>query len=139
MVPFADLFHMKRKTAFDIIKQIHSEVEEPELALEVMVKDIRMMGFKIRPLIGDIASLENLRDEVLKSLWKIGKIDEIVSNALYDLDEDDQDRLMGYLNTMEIEAEKMIKDSLLRQSKKTKKNILRLEVFKNEASEVIVN
>ena len=130
---------MRRRTAFDIIKQIHTEVEQQALPLEVMVRDIQMMGFKIRPLIGDIATIVHMHDEVVRSLWKIGKIDEIISDALYDLEEDDQDRLIDYLNRMETEAENKIRDSLVRNTHTPKKQLLKIEVFKNLTSDTVIN
>lgn len=130
---------MRRRTAFDIIKQIHTEVEQPTLSLELMVKDIHMMGFKIRPLIGDISTIAHMHDEVVRSLWKIGKIDEIVSGALYELEEDDQDRLIDYLKRMETEAENSIRDSLERKKTTSKKQLLKIEVFKDFSSDALVN
>ena len=69
-----------------------------------MVRDIQMMGFKIRPLVGDISAIAKMHDEVVRSLWKIGKIDEIISSSIYELEEDDQERLIDYLKKMESEA-----------------------------------
>lgn len=130
---------MRRRTAFDIIKQIHTEVEQQGLSLEVMVRDIQMMGFKIRPLIGDISSIAHMHDEVVRSLWKIGKIDEIISDALYELEEDDQDRLIDYLKRMETEAENRIRDSLEKKTTTHKKQLLKIEVFKDLTSDMVIN
>ncbi len=130
---------MKRKTAFDIIKQIHIEVEQQAISLDVMIQDIRMMGFKIRPLIGDISLIVTMHEEVVRSLWKIGKIDEIISDAMYELEEDDQDRLIDYLTKMEREAENRIRDSLIRKKTVSKKQLLKVEVFKDLGTESIIN
>lgn len=130
---------MRRKTAFDIIKQIHTEVEEQGMSLEAMVRDIQMMGFKIRPLIGDISTIATMHDEVVRSLWKIGKIDEIVNESLYDLEEDDQDRIIEYLKKMETEAENRIRDSLQNRNKLSKKQILKIEVFKDVFTDTVIN
>jgi hypothetical protein len=130
---------MRRKTAFDIIKQIHNEVEEQAHPLEAMVRDIQMMGFKIRPIMGDISAIGAMHDEVVRSLWKIGKIDEIISGAIYDLEEDDQDRLIDYLRKMEIEAENRIRDSIQGRNKLSKKQLLKIEVFKDVFTDAVVN
>ncbi|KXK11801.1 MAG: hypothetical protein UZ22_OP11002000247 [Microgenomates bacterium OLB23] len=118
---------MRRRTAFDIIKQIHSEIEEQTVPIEAMVRDIQMMGFKIRPLVGDISIITKMHDEVVRSLWKVGKIDEIINNYMYELDEDDQDRLIDYLKKMEVEAENRIRDSL----QKKKQNFLKNKLTQN--------
>lgn len=130
---------MRRRTAFDIIKQIHSEVEEQRLSLEAMVRDIQMMGFKIRPLVGDISTIAKMHDEVVRSLWKIGKIDEIISSSIYDLEEEDQDRLIDYLKKMETQAEDHIRDSIQKRNKLSKKQLLKIEVFKDLFTDSVVN
>lgn len=130
---------MRRRTAFDIIKQIHSEVEEQGLSLEAMVRDIQMMGFKIRPLVGDISTIAKMHDEVVRSLWKIGKIDEIISSSIYDLEEDDQDRLIDYLKKMETQAEDHIRESIQKRNKLSKKQLLKIEVFKDLFTDTVVN
>ncbi len=130
---------MRRRTAFDIIKQIHSEVEEQGLSLEAMVRDIQMMGFKIRPLVGDISTIAKMHDEVVRSLWKIGKIDEIINSSIYDLEEDDQDRLIDYLKKMETQAEDHIRESIQKRNKLSKKQLLKIEVFKDLFTDTVVN
>ncbi len=130
---------MRRRTAFDIIKQIHNEVEEQGLSLPAMVRDIQMMGFKIRPLVGDISAIAKMHDEVVRSLWKIGKIDEIISSSIYELEEDDQERLIDYLKKMESEAENRIRDSIQKKKNVSKKKLLKIEVFKDLFTDAVVN
>lgn len=130
---------MRRRTAFDIIKQIHNEVEEQGLSLHAMVRDIQMMGFKIRPLVGDISAIAKMHDEVVRSLWKIGKIDEIISSSIYELEEDDQERLIDYLKKMESEAENRIRDSIQKKKNVSKKQLLKIEVFKDLFTDAVVN
>jgi hypothetical protein len=135
----APTLSMRRRTAFDIIKQIHTEVEDQGLSLEAMVRDIQMMGFKIRPLVGDISAIVNMHDEVVRSLWKIGKIDEIINDSLYELEEDDQDRLIEYLNKVESDAENRIRDSMQKRKSVSKKQLLKIEVFKDLLTDTVVN
>ena len=135
----APTLSMRRRTAFDIIKQIHNEVEEQGLSLHAMVRDIQMMGFKIRPLVGDISAIAKMHDEVVRSLWKIGKIDEIISNSIYELEEDDQERLIDYLKKMESEAENRIRDSIQKKKNVSKKQLLKIEVFKDLFTDAVVN
>ena len=98
-----------------------------------------MMGFKIRPLVGDISAIAKMHDEVVRSLWKIGKIDEIISNSIYELEEDDQERLIDYLKKMESEAENRIRDSIQKKKNVSKKQLLKIEVFKDLFTDAVVN
>jgi hypothetical protein len=121
-----------RKTAIDIIRQISTEVEDRKLPLEIMVRDIQMMQFKIRSLIGDISSLETAHYEFVHALWKIGKIDEIISNSLEDLDEDDQQALITYFNDLESRTQTSIRHALrLQEPIEREQNALKIEIFKD--------
>lgn len=127
-----------KKSALDIIKQIMNEVETELPTQENMLRDVQMMGFKIRQITGDMSSLASFDSNVIESLWKIGKIDEIISSHFDSLDEDDQDRLLNYLHSIESETEQSLQKSIKTKKltsrsggKKSSTNILKLEVFKN--------
>ncbi len=129
---------LMKKSALDIIKQIMNEVEAELPTQENMLKDVQMMGFKIRQVTGDMSSLASFDSNVIESLWKIGKIDEIISSHFDSLDEDDQDRLLDYLHSIESETEHNLQKSIKTKKlaprtseKKRNNNVLKLEVFKN--------
>ncbi|OGK15933.1 hypothetical protein A2862_04350 [Candidatus Roizmanbacteria bacterium RIFCSPHIGHO2_01_FULL_38_41] len=126
---------MRKISALDIIRKIVTEVEQPKPAFKIMLRDIQMMRFKIRPIIGDISSLNEMNDEVIALLWKIGRIDEIIHASFKDLAEDDQDQLLEYLQHMELQTENDLR-RVLRQKPSTKtNNLLKLEVFRELLSD----
>ena len=126
---------MRKISALDIIKKIVTEVEQPRPAFKIMLRDIQMMRFKIRPIIGDISSLNEMNNEVIALLWKIGRIDEIIHASFKDLAEDDQDQLLEYLQHMELQTENDLR-RVLRQKPNTKtNNLLKLEVFRELLSD----
>ena len=129
-----------KKTAVDIIRQISYEVEDRKLPLEVMVRDIQMMHFKIRSVLGDISSLNSVEYSFVESLWKIGKIDEIINEELENLDEDDQEALINYFQEVESETRGKIRDSLSTNNPSEKdKKILKIEIFKDVPLKPTVN
>ena len=126
---------MRKIFELDIIRKIVTEVEQPKPAFKIMLRDIQMMRFKIRPIIGDISSLNEMNDEVIALLWKIGRIDEIIHASFKDLAEDDQDQLLEYLQHMELQTENDLR-RVLRQKPSTKtNNLLKLEVFRELLSD----
>lgn len=121
-----------KKAALDIIKQIMTEVEDAPPTQDVMRSEVQMMGFKIRQITGDADTLSQLDNKVIKSLWKIGKIDQIISDSFDYLDEDDQDRLLDYLHAVEMTTEQHLQQSIKTKKIPGKKSqVLKLEVFKN--------
>lgn len=128
-----------KKTAVDIIRQISIEVEDRKLSLESMVRDIKMMRFKVRSIIGDISALQTADYNFVESLWKIGRIDEIISGTLHELDEDDQDALMEYFENMESDIQRRIRDSLSLDGNDEDKRVLKIEIFKDVPLESAAN
>lgn len=129
-----------KRTAADIIRQISIEVEGRKLPLEIMVRDIQMMRFKVRSLFGDISSLQTTHYDFVQSLWKIGRIDEIVSESLHTLDEDGQEALLDYFHQIEGRMQTNIRNSLtIQETSKRKKQILKLEIFKDQPLESTLN
>ncbi|OGK38960.1 hypothetical protein A3F34_00355 [Candidatus Roizmanbacteria bacterium RIFCSPHIGHO2_12_FULL_44_10] len=120
---------MRVISALDIIKQIMIEVELPQPSFESMLVDIQMMHFKIRPLIGDITTLSEMDTEVITLLWRIGRIDEIIHASYDSLSDDDQDKLLDYLQHVELQAESDLRRAL-KQKNSHSKSTLKLEVFR---------
>lgn len=83
--------------AVDLIKKIQSEVETGSPSRAQMLDDIKMMGFKIRPVVGDLALLADKANGFIEALWKIGKMEEIVGNNLKKLNPNEKELLFRYL------------------------------------------
>lgn len=70
---------MRKKQTGDVIKlfiDFQREIIDSALPSEKMFRELQMMKFKIKPLQGDISSL-NLNDkELIEVLWRLGKLDE---------------------------------------------------------------
>ncbi len=124
-----------KKSAIDIIRQITLEVEDPSITHEMMMRDIYMMKFKIRSQVGDISQLEAQQQDFIQALWKIAKADDIISEEIYDLDDDDQDALIQYFTMMENRIHEGMQRTLSTKTKLTgkhlpKKSFLKLEIYK---------
>lgn len=81
----------------EIINKIKKEIEEVRIPREKMIQELKMMNFKIKPVIGDLFQAAQKQDLFLESLWKIGKIDEIVSFYSDRLSEEEKKVLFQYL------------------------------------------
>lgn len=81
----------------EIINKIKKEIEEVRIPREKMIQELKMMNFKIKPVIGDLFQAAKKQDLFLESLWKIGKIDKIVSFYIDQLSEEEKKILFQYL------------------------------------------
>lgn len=109
---------MRRKQQDDVIKlflDFQKRLSAHSITIEKKFKEIKMMNFKIRPLQGDIASL-NLRDmKLIDALWNLGKLDEFFQKeypklrfsqkkTFYQLFDNFQQRYQEKLNNVNVQT-----------------------------------
>lgn len=129
-----------KKTALDIIRYINQEIENASLAPDVVLYDMHMLGFKVRTQLGGDTHLQAPKHEVIHAIWKLIKADSIISEEIGELDEVDQDAVLAYFHSMELQLnhtlDHMIETTL--DFPHPKKRI-KFEIFKDFLSEKQVN
>jgi hypothetical protein len=115
----------EKNRALELIKKISVEIENARPSKEQMIEDIKMMGFKIRSLAGNIFELAKREREFLEPLWKIGKIEKIVFGRINQLNDEEKQALFRYLNNFQRQTEERISAQEL-----TGTGLLELEVLK---------
>lgn len=90
-----------KNTALNLIKKIDGEIISVTPSRETMLEDIKMMQFKIRPLTGNVFDLARQENRFLEALWKTGKIEEIISQVLPQLDKKERETFFHYLRHLQ--------------------------------------
>ncbi len=120
--------------AIEIIEEIVKTIDDLPLTDTDVVKDIATMRFKIRSLSGNFAAPSMFHRNILRSLWKIGKIDEIVSKSFDKLATTEKEKLINYLDSLE-DLEPFLGET----TDGTSKEIFALEVFRDAAADRSIN
>jgi hypothetical protein len=107
---------MKKIMAIDVIEQIFHEIQSNKPSGRSLLDELTMMKFQIRAVSGDLSSLVPMRSYFFSSLWDIGTIDHIVQDHIYDMDDQEQERLLSFLEHFEDQTSLQ-----LQESSKTKK------------------
>lgn len=128
-------------SAMELIKEVRSGVEAKTLTREQMIEEIKMMKFKIRPISGDVFYLITHDMGFLESIWRMGKIEEIVSQSIDKLDAREKDILYKYLDDLEWRAQQKIMSTIenLPYVEQNKVRLIQLEVFKDKLSRRVRN
>ncbi|KXK07340.1 MAG: hypothetical protein UZ21_OP11001001105 [Microgenomates bacterium OLB22] len=92
---------MKKIMAIDVIEQIFHEIQSNKPSGRSLLDELTMMKFQIRAVSGDLSSLVPMRSYFFSSLWDIGTIDHIVQDHIYDMDDQEQERLLSFLEHFE--------------------------------------
>jgi len=89
-------------------------------SINQMYEEIQMMKFKVRPLSGDVLSLNLKNDQFVSTLWSLGKLDEFYQKKISGLNYKDREifnkifeevyqRFHADLNKINIRPLKMVK------------------------------
>lgn len=113
---------MRKKQTKDI-KTILTDFESLlkfKPSVNQMYEEIQMMKFKVRPLSGDVLSLNLKNDQFVSTLWSLGKLDEFYQKKINSLNYKDREifnkifeevyqRFQAELNKINIQPSKIVK------------------------------
>jgi|SRR3989344_4546195 len=92
----------EKRNATDFIRKIAFELGRKVPPTGEMVADLKMMRFKIRPISGDLFTLNSgNRGSLLISMWRLGKIEETVRVAFKTLPTEEMESLFDYLDEIQ--------------------------------------
>ena len=130
-----------KNSALYFIREVIDEVNLVNPSTDEMIADIKMMNFTLRPLSGDIFSLAERQLGLLESLWKIGKIEEIVTRATDSLSADERIVFFNYIDSLEAQMQNKIAESInkLSPAEQKKFKLVKLEVFRKEKLKKDIN
>lgn len=90
------------KTALALIQKMRREIEETQPPIQTMIEDIKMMQFTIRSVHGDLSFLIKKDHAFVTALWKLGKIDQIISSEVQQLDTEEKKIFFNYMEHQKV-------------------------------------
>ena len=122
----------EKNTALYFIQEVMTNVDMAKLNRADMLRDIKMMNFKVRPLSGDLFMLAQKHTGFLEQLWKLGKLEEIIHRAMISLNSHEQHLFFNYIDMFE---QKMKEASRLEianipDTEEGHEHMVTLEIFK---------
>lgn len=123
----------KATTVRDLINRISIEIEVATPTKKQLISDLKMMSFKVRPLSGDLFSISANTDiSLLTSLWRIGKIEEVVKVAIDVLSESEMDSFFRYLDELQERLGNNANlDDIQPVRKRASRKLVKLEIFRD--------
>lgn len=131
----------EKNTAFHFIQEVMREVTMIKPTTQEMLRDIKMMDFKVRPVMGDLFALAHKQTGLLEQLWRIGKIEDIVRRAITTLDGNERGLFFNYIDNLEREMQERASKELheLPLQDGEKQRLVTLEIFKEAHKRKKVN
>jgi len=106
-----------KNSVYQLVEKLILEIDQSSPSREQMLTDIKYMNYRIRPIGGDIFILAGKHDHLLRSLWKLSKIEEAVVHAANTLDDKQRDVFFDYIDSFENQMQRHIQDSMEKLSK----------------------
>lgn len=122
----------KQNLILEVINKIKNEVEEAKIPREKMIEELKMMNLKIKPVIGDLFQAVKKQGIFLESLWKISKIDEILSFYLDRLSKREKEILFQYLENFKHRVES-INSEISHKPSSEDITVLEVQLFKKSS------
>lgn len=90
----------KKLDIIDMFRMFQQTVLENKPSFSQMYNDVRMMKFKIRPLYGDLSTLNFSNIEFVETLWRLGKLDDFFQNQIKNISEKEKNMFHRLFNEM---------------------------------------
>jgi len=79
----------EKKNIFSLVSQL-KQIFDNKPAQDKMLREVEMMRFKIRPVIGDISILNFKNKQLIETLWGLGKLDEFFKRNFKNISKKDK-------------------------------------------------
>jgi len=133
---------MKKKETKDVMEVLSSlrDIISHKPPTLKMYEEIQMMKFKIRPLQGDVLSINLNNERFLETLWSLGKLDEFFQREYMKMSKKDQEIFLRYFDSLYKNLQQELnKVRLYNKKNPPKTSILEMEIFKEKLLKKKVN
>ncbi len=99
-----------------------------------MYDEIRMMGYKVKPVTGDVSDVNLKNSQFIEILWSMGKLDEFFNKHIEMLPTDEQTVMQRIFDTMYGKFQEQLNAVNLKQERMSDTNsVFEMEIYKDKS------
>ncbi len=129
---------MRKKSntdVFEIVSKFQRTILDNKPPGTQMYQEVRMMKFKIKPVLGDISFLNLKNTNFIEILWSLGKIDEFFQNQIDTLNTDQRDIFYKLLDDIYEKYQEELNEIDLKKENVSQASAgFEMEIFKERTS-----
>ncbi len=130
----------KKEDVISLLSYYQKTVIANKPSLEIMLDEIKMMNFKIRPLSGDFSVINGMDSKLIEMIWNLGKLDQLYREKENLLKSKDRKLFMKFFESVHEKFQKDLGFLKLKNSDQPEpSNILEMEVFREAPRKRRVN
>jgi len=130
----------KREDVISLLSYYQKTVIANKPSLEIMLDEIKMMNFKIRPLSGDFSVINGMDSKLIEMIWNLGKLDQLYREKENLLRSEDRKLFMKFFESLHEKFQRDLGFMKLKNVEQSEpSNILEMEVFREAPHKRMVN
>jgi len=119
----------KNRDIFHLLTRLEKVLREKPSPGQIL-KEVQMMKFKIRPLVGDI-SLLNFKDwRLLEALWSLGKLDDFFEREIGGVSKEEKKTFFQVVEQIRGKLETQLANIHFKKRTQTPQ-VIEMEIFKD--------
>lgn len=123
----------KEKTSVVTILNQFRTLMENKPATAKMFEELQMMKFRVHPLTGDISAINLHNEELIQTLWSLGKLDEVFQRDYQNLSPKEKKVLLRFFDNLHQRLQEDLNHINLKLEKNTPmSSVLEFEIFKDK-------
>ncbi|MCL4363798.1 hypothetical protein M1328_01000 [Patescibacteria group bacterium] len=131
---------MKRKTDKDILEVISNfqRFLDHKPPLKKMYEEIQMMKFKVKPIKGDLSTVDLKNEKFIATLWSLGKLDEFFQKEYDKLTPKNRELFSRVFDSIYHKYQQELNKVSLHFEKPSREtNFLEVEIFKEKQTKKV--
>ena len=128
----------KKTDVFELIQQFQNEIKVGKPTISEMAREVRMMKYKIRPVLGDVSVLDFNNPEFIEALWNLGKLDEFLQKSNGLINEEELEVFIRLMDEMRSEFQEDLNKANLKPLSQLRAQHanFELEIFKERSKQM---
>ncbi len=129
------------KDIMRLFKYFQTNILEKQPLFGTMLKDVRMMQYKIRPLRGDISIINFSNKTLVETLWQLGKMEDFITTNRKVVKKSQERIFFRYFDGLYEQLQEKLNNLQLveKGAPQTSKGILEMEIFKEKKLKKHIN
>src|SRR3989344_3954568 len=123
---------------YDRIQRFQHNVLARRPSVSQMVSEVHMMNFKIRPVYGNITTMDFANKRFIEALWSLGKLDEFFRDEFTQVTENERETFFRLVDEMRVNFQQQLNTAYsTSQSVSSEEKLLyEIEIYKKIDSQV---
>jgi hypothetical protein len=122
---------------YERIKLFQQRTLSNSLSVDEMISEVHMMNFKVRPVYGNIGTLDFKNTDFINALWSLGKLDEFFKEEFQNVEDEDREIFFKLVDDMRVSLQQKLNSAYNRKETPTEdKLFFEIEIYKENLSQV---